>query len=199
MEGWIVVSSWAHQWHATAFCTLRLATSHLQCGTRPRPPRCTPHPTNGVSEVRLDRIEVLDAKATAELADVHFTKDGKPLNAGATLASVNAVNSGINEPADSEVSAVDRRQSGPRTRSSRGRFPAGFSARPPPHQARNTDGNTYQARQPASNSSSNGFAAASGNSSWCDNHKKFGEQTKNCRGNGCPLAHMGGNATGARR
>ena len=41
-----------------------------------------------VKKLLQDKVEKLDAKATAALADAHFTKDGQPLNAVTSVSSV---------------------------------------------------------------------------------------------------------------
>ena len=43
-----------------------------------------------VKKLLQNKVEKLDAKATAMLADAHFTKDGQPLNANTSVSSISA-------------------------------------------------------------------------------------------------------------
>ena len=81
-----------------------------------------------VKKLLQDKVETLDAKATAALADAHFTKDGQPLNAVASVSSISEQQTrSISAPADdlfvgdsqseeevADVNAVQGRSRAPR-------------------------------------------------------------------------------------
>ena len=71
-----------------------------------------------IKKLLQDKVEKLDAKATAALADAHFTKDGQPLNSGASINNV--AEQQQNHPTDipseeetSDVNAIQGRSRAP--------------------------------------------------------------------------------------
>ena len=85
---------------------------------------------NDVKKLLQDKTEDLDAAATAKLADSHFDKEGKPLNA---TSSINAIPSSQEHPEASPVSTEDTDinyvQSQPQQRRSRPNQTRGSNSR----------------------------------------------------------------------
>ena len=71
-----------------------------------------------IRKLLQDKVEKLDAKATAALADAHFAKDGQPLNAGTSINNIseqqqNHPTSIQPEEDTSEINAIQSRSRAP--------------------------------------------------------------------------------------
>ena len=115
-----------------------------------------------VRKLVQDKVETLDAAATASLADAHFGKDGRPLNSESSISGVsqhqprpqtspndnntNTEDQAWEEPA-SDVNAIPNRRARAPRRSNNGssqpRFTPAFQSGPSPAQPRSSSRSTY--------------------------------------------------------
>ena len=180
-----------------------------------------------VKKLVQDKVERLDAAATASLADAHFGKDGRPLNSEASISSVgqqaqpaNDIFEDQTEEPPSDVNAIpDRRTRAPRrsnngynnnggNTSTRGRYTPAFQAGSSHSSYRSSSrpsmSPTHSAPSTASSEerqySNCKLHAANPNSQTCNGPLcPLHARAKLCYSRRCPTHGQGGNDRGGRR
>ena len=149
-----------------------------------------------VQKLLQDKVEGLDASATASLADKHFDKEGRPLNSGNSINNVSptsrpAVPQQSNEaPAESilddqtEVNAINGRNSrGPTRRPNNNRHTPAFSSSS--SSRRSVSRPRQQQHNPSSAAGNNHSAPQQEEYSVCRIHSRDPDSTV-CQGPKCP-------------
>ena len=144
-----------------------------------------------------DRVDLLDAEGTAELADTHFDQNGRQLNSSTSSAPVNEV---AQAPQDTDNSDIPVNAVGARFNNNRGRgsFPSRSSnaRRYPSAPSRPGPASAPPAPRTAGPNSNSDSSTAK----LCMYHKRYGDEARTCQ-TGCSRFDnfMAGNGRGGRR
>ena len=137
-----------------------------------------------IQRAMADKVETLDADATARLADSYFDKDGKPLVPSSSINSVEPLVEEVDEELqETDVNAAFRRsQTSSKPQGRKAPFRQGF--RGPSHGQTSNAPSTGSASASASASASSKPSGKSGLKKICRFHLKFKEKAFSCE-QGC--------------